>query len=91
MWSGSRLTFESGAGSFPDRTFTSVCGIAAEGVVAIEFGFGYRTRHRAIETPTGGFIITVPDYRPEQSPTFRATYVDGSTRTVDLKPWHLKP
>lgn len=78
------LTLEAGTGSVPQRTFTSVCGIAAEDVVAIEFGFGHRTRHRAIDTPTGGFIITVPEYRPDQSPTFRATYTDGST--IDLKP-----
>ena len=78
------LTFESGSGSFPSRAFSSVRGVAARGVVAVEFGFGERVRRRAVDSPTGGFILTVPARPVDRSPTLRVVYADGDIVDVNL-------
>jgi hypothetical protein len=77
------LGFETGIGSMSTRRFLSVHGVAALEVAAIEFGHAGRTRRRPIDTPTGGFIVTVPVAGIEALPVLRVIYSDGST--VDLK------
>ena len=72
------LTFESGFGGPPHHAFSALRGVAASDVVAIEFGFGTALRRRAVDSPTGGFIVTVPAHVVDQSPTMHAVLIDGS-------------
>jgi len=77
------MSFASGwCGSASKPAFTSACGIAAADVVMIEFGFVGHGRHRVIESPTGGFLIAVPEYHPDADPSLKVTYLDGTEITV---------
>jgi hypothetical protein len=68
------LGMESGGGSPPNRRFTAVHGVAASDVVAVEVALGDWRRRRPVDSPTGGFIVTIPGWLADGTPTVRAIY-----------------
>ena len=64
-----------GAGS----AATTVHGVAAKNVATVSLESKGRQRRRCIDTPTGGFIVTLPVFESGHEISVRATFLDGSS------------
>ncbi len=65
------LTFSSSVGSAPQRSLSPVCGARSARRRSDRVGFGSRTRRRAVETATKGFVIAICDYGLIRTPSRR--------------------
>jgi hypothetical protein len=68
---------ESVAGSVSSAT--TVHGVAAKNVATVSLQACGRQRRRCIDTPTGGFIVTLPVFGSDHEVSVRATFLDGSS------------
>jgi hypothetical protein len=77
------LGIEEGFG-VPGAGYCAVRGIAAAGIVGIEFGPPGHTRQRGVDSPTGAFVIAIPRPLIHATPILKATVRGGSI--IDLSP-----
>lgn len=63
--------------------YEAVCGVVSRAVAAVELGWKGRKRRRIVETPTGGFLVSVPVPVVGAPPTpATLRLVDGRGNTV---------
>lgn len=61
---------------------TCVCGVARKDVSAIEVKLGDQVRLKTISSMSGGFLVEIPMFDRELSPSLRAILSDGQTVRV---------
>lgn len=76
------LGFEEGYG-VPGEAHSLVRGVAAADVASIEFGVPNHGRRRGVDSPTGAFIIAVPQPLMDISPVLKVTLRGGAVLNLN--------